>query len=186
MKKIVFSMAVLAFVFAACEKSNIPVIKSNDIIIGGLYRSYTEVVQEKYNTQFTIGENTFNSNILEAQLYTHQPSSDQNVFHISLIDSNQMQMNSIRFEIYTALMKPEAFFRKGICSIDRVVIIHNHQNDSFSDDMDGKLFIFTWDTASCAGMHFKGRGSLELIKKAEGPFLSGDYFPAQKFTFEFR
>lgn len=182
-KSICFLISIMITIMS-CTKSDDS--KDKDIIIGGIYSHYTEMVQSNFSTQFTISDSIYNYNKIEAALYSHQPTSKQNVFYILFSDTINPKAKPVQLEIFTSLMKPEDFFRKGNFNIDTIRIAHFKSNSGFSDDLTGVAAVFSWDTAYFENLRFKGKGSLGFIKKAEGPFLSGDFYPVQKISLEFK
>ena len=185
MKKLIIIILGVILSLSACQKSVETTEYYPPPTAGGLYRSYTAVVQNKFNTQFTISDSTYHCNLVEACLYSHEPTSEQDCFYLSLIDTTPQAQCTITLKIYTPWMKPEAFFTKGSYIIDTLSISHHKLNRDFQDDLVGVNAVFTWDTAWYENLQFKGIGRLQFTKKETGPFVSGDFYPAQKVEFEF-
>lgn len=184
MKKLNLIFAAITIVLCSCQKSNDS--KDDGIHAGGLYSPLTESVISPYNTQFIVGDSIYNCNKIEATLYSHQPSSNQNNFYISLTDTNQAVFNWINLEVYTPVMPPETFFKKGTFTIDTLNITHCLTNSSFSEFVYGVDATFTWDTVYYENLRFKGQGSLEFSKIIESISYPGVFYPAQKVQFQFK
>jgi hypothetical protein len=184
MQKSLILISIISLQFICCDKKK----DSSDegIIIGGVYNNYTKNVQNNFASQFTINDSTYYFQKLDASLYSHQPTSKQNVFIISLIDTIHPIYGILELRIFTDLMTPEDFFKAGTFDIDSIQINHFLYKINFTDDPWGIEAIFTWETSSYENMSFKGKGSFEIINYADGPYLSGAYYPAQKINFEFK
>ena len=174
----------LALTLGSCKES----IDSDkpDIIVGGIYNPLTELVQNGYNSQLIVGDSIYKCNKIVAVLYSNQPTSNQANFYISMLDTTIANFNRVSLEVFTPLMHPDDFFKKGTIAIDTINITHCLPNSSYSEFVYGVNARFTWDTIIFENNRFKGHGSLEFMQLTESMNYPGVTYPAQKVEFEFR
>ena len=76
----------ISLLFFACSRENADNANEN-IIVGGLYESFTEVVQSKTNSIINISDSIHQFNRIEASYYSYKPTSNQNVLVMIFIDT---------------------------------------------------------------------------------------------------
>jgi hypothetical protein len=103
-----------------------------------------------------------------------------------MLDTTKANFNWVSLEVFTPLMQPDVFFKKGTFAVDTVNITHCLPNSCFSEFVYNVGASFTWDTIIFENNRFKGHGSLEFMQLTESLNYPGVTYPAQKVEFEFR
>ena len=179
MKKTFFSLIAISLLFTSCEKEKPNINQDDQVIVGGLYQDYTQVIVNSCDIGIDISNENYSFNKSEAIYSSHKPTSIQNVFLISLSDT--VNNKRIDFQIFTPFMKPEYFFTKSIFEIDTIKIGWSGvTEDFFNADA-----TWQWDTASLEDNKFVGKGTLNITKKIVGQINSDTYYTVQKLDFEF-
>lgn len=181
MKKTGLLLAVMILILCGCEKDRNKPIDHSPIIVGGVYYNYTKVVQNDFETQVNISDSIYHSIRVEAQLFSHQPTTNQNVFYLSYMDASSGEKSIIDFMIFVPLTEPSAFFTNGTIVIDSMVVTYSGISDNFYDA--GALF--TWETSDFQNISFTGNGKLEILNKLESKLQPGVYLPPQEISFSF-
>ena len=179
MKTILYSLIAIVLLFASCDKDNPGDNTEDDIIVGGVYQDYTEVIINPCDVDVNITDEIFNFNKLEAVYCSNKPTSNQNVLLIYLSDT--INNKGIDFQIFTPFVQPENFFTKSIYNVDTVKI---HWAGVVEDFFDANA-IFKWNTISFENLEFSGKASLEIPAKITGKINSNTYYPGQTIEFEF-
>jgi len=115
MKKFLVILVLLAFISTGCEKA--PQGNSTDIHWGGVYSSYTDYISLPYSSNLIISDSIYQFNQIEGVYYSHQPSSNQNVFLLSINDTISAAPTSVKMELFTPFISPEVFFKKENCKL---------------------------------------------------------------------
>lgn len=174
-------MAILTIVICGCKKDRDKPIDNSHIIVGGLYYDYTQVEQNDFETEVIISDSIYHFSRVEAQLSSHQPTTNQNVFYLGYKDVSSGEKSVIEFLIFVPFSEPSAFFTNGTIVIDSMVVSYSGISDNFYDT--GALF--TWETTDFQNISFTGNGKLEILNKLESKLNPGIYFPPQVISFSF-
>jgi hypothetical protein len=180
-KRILFYISIISLLFIECSRENDDNHNQN-IIVGGLYIPYTEVVQCKSNSTINISDSIFQFNLIEASYYSYKPTANQNVFVINFIDTLSSNRKSVEIDIFTQFVKPEDFFKKGSVTIDSLMITSTSVRENFFNTN----AILTWDTAYFKDFSFKGKGFFELIDTLKSISEPSVFYPKQGIKFEFK
>jgi len=178
--KLLFLFA--AFVFlSACKKesTNNPDPK---IIVGGLYHSYSGVVQSQTNSFINISDSIFQFNKIDAYYYSYQPTSNQNLLMLTFIDTLSSTGKQIEFDIFTKFVSPTDFFQKSTITIDSIMVASISLRENFFH----ANAVLTWDTAYFENYTFKGKGSFVLSDTLRSIFDPAVYYPEQRINFELK
>jgi len=181
MKTTGLMLAVLILILCGCKKDRDKPIDNSSIIVGGLYHDFTEVVQNDFETEANISDSIYHFTRVAAQLYSHQPTTNQNVFYLSYRDANSGEKSVIEFMIFVPFTEPSAFFTNGSITVDSIVVSYS----GFSDNYYNIGALFTWETSAFQKMSFSGNGNLEILNKLESKLNPGFYLPPQVISFSF-
>ncbi len=184
MQKLLVIPVLFAFILTGCEKAS-----QNDnttIHWGGVYSSYTNYISLPYSSNLIISDSLYQFNQIEGIYYSHQPTSNQNVFLLSINDTASATPTSVKMELLTPFISPEAFFKKGKLEIDSLIIGKTQNASSIFENyytIDASL---TWETVTFENRQFKGKGYIEFKQKLQGVLDASTWYPAQIFYFEFK
>ena len=185
--KLIFLFAI-SLLFIACNKEN----NNNpgrNIIVGGLYLPYTDLVRSSSNTIINFSDSICQFNKIEAIYYSYKPTSNQNVFIMTFIDTLNSKGKAIELDIFTRPMNPADFFQKSSFIIDSVMIGNTNimtGNTSMRENFFNANAILTWDTAYFENFSFKGKGFFEIIDTLHSSIETSKFYPGQKINFEFK
>ena len=180
MKPILIFASMISLLFFACSRENADNANEN-IIVGGLYESFTEVVQSKTNSIINISDSIHQFNRIEASYYSHKPTSNQNVLVMIFIDTLSYKEKKVEIDIFTQVIKPEDFFQKSSIAIDSIMVASTSVRENFFN----ANAILTWDTAYFENFSFKGSGYFELIDPIKSIYEPSIFYPKQRINFEF-
>ncbi len=119
MKKLLVIPVLFAFILTSCEKA--PQNDNTNIHWGGVYSS-SNYISLPYSSNLNISDSIYQFNQLDGVYYSHQPSSNQNVFLLSINDTVSKTPTSVKMELLTPFISPEIFFKKGKLEIDSLII----------------------------------------------------------------
>lgn len=187
MKKIIYSFFAVLFLIVGCKKDE-PIDNSEDnVIVGGIYLSYTDLVETNYTTTIQINDSTYSFNKIGGYYSSYSPTYNQNVFVIVFIDSTKNNFNDLEFRFFMSPIKPESFFKPNSFSVDTIII----SNDivvpytSISENFYNVDSIeFNWESASFSDFLFEGKGSFQ-IPEIKSKLIPDTYYPKQTVVFEF-
>jgi hypothetical protein len=181
MKTIVFFLFLSALFLSACTKES-PDNTEHQIIVGGLYVPYTEMVISATNSVINISDSIYQFNRVEASYYSFQPTSNQNIFEITFIDTLSSPGKHVKFDIFTRFVTAGDFFQKSSIAVDSIILA----STSFSENFFNANAVLTWDTASFGNFSFKGKGCIELTDTLKCTFDPAIYYPKQRINFVFK
>ena len=181
-KLIIFS-ALLMF-FGACKKES-STATTNKVKVGGVYLSYTDLVNSSANCAVNVSDTIKQFNKIAGIYYSNEPTNHQNDFMVSFADSLDV-FNTMWLEIFTKRMNPADFFHKGSFQIDSIMLSCTLGGASFRENffnINGRL---TWDTACFNNRSFKGKGYFEILNTLHSTMIANRFYPSQKINFEFK
>ncbi|MGA2822236.1 MAG: hypothetical protein ABSE72_01795 [Bacteroidales bacterium] len=185
--KFIFLFAT-SLLFIACNKEN----KNNpekNINVGGVYLPYTDLVRSPTNSTINISDSICQFNRIEAIYYSYKPTTNQNVFIMTFIDTLSSKGKAVELDIFTKHMNPGDFFQKSSLTIDSIMIGNTNimiGNASVRDNFFNANAILTWDTAYFENFSFKGKGHFEIIDTLHSTIEPPKFYPNQKINFEFK
>ncbi len=179
MKRILFTLFTISIICFGCKKDNID-NSENEIIVGGLYLDYTGIMKDKIETTMNISDNIYHFNKLEAIYGSHRPTSNQNIFRLTLTDTTKYSNNNIHLWIFTRYVKPEDFFKRSTWLVDTITISWSDVSENFYN----ANVTLKWDTASIDNTNFTGTGSIEFNDQI-GTIKTNAFYPKQKLNFKF-
>jgi hypothetical protein len=155
----------------------------------GVYEVLSKTMITQHPSTVNISGNIFQFNGQESYLYSHKPTSNQNVFHFSSGKINGTDSRIVGFSVFVPPVSPEEFFRPGTFNIDKLSIEYAVNNGTgfvtkFGDFQNIKA-VLNWKTATYENQIFKGTGSLTLSKQITFKNESAIFFPAQSIEFNF-
>ena len=175
-------------------------VQKSKNIAGHIYADY-EYLKTNANTYAQIGDSTYSFNHIELYYGSYEPTFRNNHFMIRLMDSVRVWKSSVQFDLFTDIMEPQLFFRKGCWIIDTMYICNDgisYDNFYYRSNHFGDIrAVFSWEYV------FREKrpviGSLdeyteELLSHGKGSFEIMDtiytefpeiYYPPQKIEFEF-
>lgn len=180
MKTKLFTLILIVSIFTACNKDITDNINPN-IIVGGVYLPYTNLVKSSTSSSIIISDSTYQFNNTVASYYSHKPTTNQNVLVIEFSDSINLKNKSIEIQIFTKPVKPEIFFQANSMKIDSIIISNNKVYENFFNINSSII----WESAKYENSSFKGKGYVELfdtLKSLNTPKL---FYPKQKIYFDF-
>ena len=183
MKKLLVIPALFAFILTGCEKESQN--ENTNIHWGGAYSSYTHYISLPYSSNLIISDSIYQFNQIEGVYYSHQPSSNQNVFLLSINDTASKTPTSVKMELLTPFISPEVFFKKGKLEIDSLIIGKTQNASSIYENFYPIDASLTWETVTFENRQFKGKGYIEFKQKLQGVLDANTWYPAQIFYFEF-
>jgi len=185
--KFIFLFAT-SLLFFSCNKEN---TKNPDekIIVGGLYIPYTDIVRSSTNSTINISDSIYQFNRIEAIYYSHKPTSNQNVFIMTFIDTLSKKGQAVELDLFTKPMTPADFFQKSSLTIDSVMIDNTNimiGNTNLGENFFHANAILKWDTAHFENFSFKGKGFVEIIDTLHSTMAPPNFYPNQRINFEFK
>jgi hypothetical protein len=179
MKTIFLSLVAICLLLVSCQNENLNENKEDQIIVGGVYQTYTQQIINPCNIKININGETYNFNKLQASYNSHRPTTNQNVILIYLKDTTNNKY--LNFSIFTSYMQPEAFFTKSDFKTDTIKIDWAGVMEDFYDSD----ATFKWETVSFEKSKFSGKAVFTLPKKITGRINPNTYYPEQLIKFEF-
>lgn len=184
MKKLILLLFGSIFIFCNCKKDKIDPVEFN-----GVYEALTKTMITRHASTVNISGNTFQFDGQESYLYSHKPTSNQNVFHFSSGKITDIDGRIVGFSVFIPPFSPEEFFKSGSLNIDSLSIDYAvNKGSGFVwkyDDFDNVKAVLKWETASYENKTFKGIGSLVLLEQIAFKNESTIFFPAQTIEFKF-
>jgi hypothetical protein len=179
MRTIFLSLVSICLLLVSCRKENPGENQEDHVIVGGVYRSYTEQIINPCDIKVSINGENYNFNKLEASYNSHQPTTNQNILSVYLNDT--IKNKSIHFEIFTPYMQPGEFFTKSDFTTDTIKIGWAGVREDFYDSE----ATFKWETVAFDKRKFTGKATFNIPKKITGRINPTTYYPEQKIEFEF-
>ena len=180
-KTLLFLFLAILLFLSACKKEN-PNIPDPEIVVGGLYTPYTEVVISATNTTINISDSIYQFNRVVGEYYSYKPTANQNVLVLDFIDTLSISGKRVTLDIFTKFVKPEDFFQKNVLTIDSIMLTHSDVRENFFNTN----AILTWDTAFFENFSFKGKGYFELLDTLKSKYEPSVFYPKQRINFEFK
>jgi hypothetical protein len=184
MKNLFLLLFGLIFIFSNCKED-----KTDPVEFNGIYEVLTKTMIAQHASTVNISGNTFQFEGQESYLYSHKPTSNQNVFYFSSGKVTNTDGRIVGFRVFIPPFGPEEFFHSGSLPIDLLTIEYAVNDGSGFvwkyDDFHNVNAVLNWETASYVNKTFKGAGSLVLSKPLVFKNESTIFFPAQTIEFKF-
>lgn len=180
MKKLFYSLIAIFLLFVSCDKDEPSDNSENRIIAGGDYNVYTDIMVSSKETNVKINDSIYTFNKVESYYSSYKPTRNNNVFMVNVIDTTNAS-GSVRFEIFTAFIEPESFFKKDSFAVEYITI----ERDGVTEDFDDVNTYFYWDDVSYDNLNFSGKARLIIPKELTGKLNPDVSYPKQELNFEF-
>lgn len=180
MKKIFCSLIAISLLFVSCDKDESSENPEEDIIVGGVYEMYTGVMVTPIETNVNINDSIYTFNIVEAFYGSYQPTLNNNVFMVNVIDTTKAS-DYVMFEVFTSFIEPKSFFKTDSFAVEKIRI----KRGGVREDFDDFNTIFYWDEVSYDNLNFSGKARLKIPDELVGKLNPDIFFPKQELKFEF-
>jgi hypothetical protein len=180
MKKSFYSLIAIFLLFVSCDKDNPSDNTEDNVIVGGVYKMYTEVIVKPFETKVYINDSIYTFNKVEAYYGSYKPTSNNNIFMVNVIDTTQAS-DYVMFEVFTSFIEPESFFNKDSFLVEKIRI----ERGGVREDFDNVNTFFYWDDVSYDNLNFSGKARLKIPNEITGKLNPDISYPKQELKFEF-